>query len=48
MGVRMFTAMWNFRANLNQFLNELNKFIDNLKANGLIQNSDDLDKCLLL
>ena len=48
MGVRMFTAMWNFRANLNQFLNELNKFIDNLKANDLIQNSEDLDKCLLL
>ena len=27
---------------------KLKKFIDNLKANGLIQNSEDLDKCLLL
>lgn len=48
MGVRMYTAMWNFRANLNQFFNALNNFIDTLKSNNLINDSSDLDKCLLL
>lgn len=48
MGVRMYTAMWNFRANLNQFLNAVKQFTDDLKNNKLIEKDTDLDKYLLV
>lgn len=48
MGVRMYTAMWNFRANLLQFTDRAKVFVDDLIKRGLIKDSDELDTYLLM